>query len=213
LAICLSNLGQAYLNKKASHENDLDEAEHYIDRAFQIRQTIYPYGHPALAQSFIQLGELRSEQGKFDEARDNFERAQDILTNIPGADANLFIECWVGIARSYIEERIWEQVLPYLTQIFEIQKTNKLPNNYGIGVAYMFLAGYYTNKGDNAAAESPIRQALQIWQDVLGPEHHEVGVCLLSCARILTKLDQLDEAEQMKTRAQAILGNNEPPPE
>jgi serine/threonine protein kinase/tetratricopeptide (TPR) repeat protein len=73
-----------------------------------------------------------------------------------------------------------------------------------IAASLMDLALVLRDQGKLAEAEALQRQALQIRQDRLGPDHPEVALCMNSLALVLRSEGRLSQAEKLHRRALAI---------
>lgn len=66
------------------------------------------------------------------------------------------------------------------------------------------LGQWYTAKGDYAAAEPFLRQALATQEKALAPDDPNLAQCLESYAALLRKTSREDEATATEARAQRI---------
>ncbi len=66
------------------------------------------------------------------------------------------------------------------------------------------LADLYRTQGRYSDAEPLYKQALAIWEFVLGPEHHHVASGLESYAALLREIGETAQAHELEARAKAI---------
>lgn len=129
IAVNLNNLGLIL-----AEQGKYEEAEDIHRRVLQWRERFLGAKHPDVAVSLINLGKVQYEQEEWVHAKESFDRAFIILTDIPEKQRteeqyeNL-VMCANNLALIYVEEKKYDQAEKFYLKAIEILTALKGPQH------------------------------------------------------------------------------------
>jgi serine/threonine-protein kinase len=188
LAGIYANLGKA------------DRADSLLQSAFDKRMKVFGTNSPKVAETMTEIGLLRLEQGRPDEA-ERFTRealATDERSLPPGDPSTAKAKYAVG--RVFDERGRYSEAIPLLQQAVELlQGRPELAADLAQSTAALADANYYT--GNYPVAETLNRQALAIHEKLYGTIHPRVADDLTNLGEIQHDLGHDKEAEELYRQA------------
>jgi tetratricopeptide (TPR) repeat protein len=129
IAVMLNNLG-LFLGEQGKYE----EAEDVHRRVLQWRERFLGAKHSDVAVSLINLGRVQYEQEEWVNAKQSFDRAFVILTDIPEEQRTdeqyeYLVMCANNLALIYVEEKKYDQAEQFYLKAMEILTALKGPQH------------------------------------------------------------------------------------
>lgn len=191
-------MGRAYLSL-----GYLESAEPLLTHSAEIRSKLYSEDHPEYLDGRIDLGELRLDQGRIDEAESLFEQVEHHLKGSSDL-ADQKLKALLGLSGVRLLQSDFEEALSLRLAAKELA-TRAFPSDperiarihYGIGEAHRL-------QGDFAAAREAYDAARRIQQEVSGELHPDVAKLHLQMGILLEEEGRLEEAEIALRRAADI---------
>lgn len=152
----------------------LGQAQVAYAEAYQLLATAHGADAPALAGLEHNLAGLCHARGQHALGEPHIRRALTLRTACPGrawpgdvfGDQAVLVALLAGQCR-------YDEAEPLARDLIEAWTQLRGPDHYEVGHARDHLASILTNLGQAAAAADQYRQALQIYQAHLGPDHPE----------------------------------------
>jgi len=192
--------------------NNLDrygEAEQYYVQAIEIVDALRPPNRNFAVMYRAELGMALQGEGRLNEAEAVLRQALALIDSTvqPTTASEVFNNLGVVLklrGRNRDAEEMYRRDLA----LFENQPPSRLARQF-TAAAMQNLAIALTIEGRFAEAESLFKQALVIREQVLGPNHKDVGQSLLNLAAFLANVeDRYQEAIALNQRAVSILQAN-----
>ena len=182
---------------------NLEEAESLFRDAFRALEHASAPDDPALIGTLSALGQLLADQGAFEEAESLLTRALDLSETAPGAYDDELPILLHELSRLYILQSAFgraEQPLLRLLAITEAQGEGR-PE---VATVLASLAAVRHALGDYTSAEQLYRQALNIRERTLTPNHITTAATMESLAETCAARGRFAEAVSLCNRALSI---------
>jgi tetratricopeptide (TPR) repeat protein len=176
---------------KLYHQGRYSEAAEVAEEALAVAEKTFGPGHPLVATSLNNLGELYRLQGSYTEA----EALYMVATSL-----NNLGELY-RLQGSYTEaEALYKRAL-------KIREKALGPDHPHVAASLNNLAVLYKAQGKYAEAEPLYKRALGIVEEALGPDHPLVATICENMAKLCRQMGKEDEAERLEARARRIRSN------
>jgi tetratricopeptide (TPR) repeat protein len=200
------------------------EAEPLMIRAIKIQEKALGPDNPELSSTLIQLGYWQGLVGKDSEAELLLLRGLSIEQKLYGKESpilNTVLTYLAAVRRrqqKYDEaERLYKQVQEVLEKAIVDKETNwpifpphlskaeyRLQNARSYAARLNNLTSFYFVQRRYAEAEAQYYHALNILEQEFGPTHFTIAMVLESYARLLRRINRIDDAEKIETRVKMI---------
>ncbi|MCK4464940.1 MAG: tetratricopeptide repeat protein, partial [Bacteroidales bacterium] len=147
----LSNLG-AVLTTHARY----DEAERYLEKSKNIYIQEYGENH-FVGHVYNNLGIIYSIRGDYSKALSYYERAIQLLIQIPGTYKNVIPDTYNNLGSIYLKMKDYEKALDWFLKSVEFSSTYA-PGK--LGPTYIRVADNYTHLGNYQLAEKYYQEAI-----------------------------------------------------
>jgi serine/threonine protein kinase/Tfp pilus assembly protein PilF len=183
-------------------KGDPAAAEAAFRRALQLGDTLFPGGHPATAEARRQLAATYVDYGRLDEAEPLLAQVLEFQRRTLGAqhpDVGSTLNSQAILAWKRGDDTGAERLLDEAIALWRgSEQRGRLAS--GLHNLGMVLA----DAGDAARAEPLLREALQLREQVFGPDHVPVAMSLRLLGEAALEAGRLDEAGTMLERALRI---------
>ena len=158
------------------------DAEPLLLRALSIQQTVYGKEAPILNTGLTYLAAVRMRQQKYDEVEALYKRVQEVL-----------------------EKALVNKETKAYPSPSELPKAeSRLQNAQGYAARLNNLTSFYFAQRRYEEAEAQYQHALNILEQEFGQNHFTIGMVLESYARLLRRINRIDDAEKIETRIKII---------
>jgi tetratricopeptide (TPR) repeat protein len=121
---------------------------------------------------------------------------------------------FIGNARFYDGQGLYDQALPWYKQCLEVAKKRLGEEHPNVALSLNNLALLYYSQGKYSEAEPLYLQALELWQRLLGEEHLDVALSLNNLAALYYSQGKYSETEPLFKQAlelrRRLLGEEHP---
>lgn len=152
------------------------------------------------ASSWIELARALNRSKQLEEAYTAYHEAIKIRRTIPGSQIN-YLDGYLhelGLLASSLQKR--DEAVQLLIESLELRKKAGKPAILQVAAVEHALGGVLRDKGDMTSAIPHFRQALEIRERELGPDHKDSTSSLLDLIRHLKTAGQFDEALTLMER-------------
>ena len=206
-ATLMQVLGKVYHNLGV-----FDAAGVQWEAALELRERTLAADHPDVGQSLNDLGMLRADAGKLEEAEPLLRRAVAILRTAGKQHRAEFARSLNNLGYFLqVKGEYDEAVLAYAEALVVYQQAAG-DQRSGMATINMNMGWIETNQGDLEAAESHFRAALAIRRELYGAEHPHIAKSLSSLATLLWRKDDYEAAEREAREALALTHQLYPEP-
>ena len=161
-------------------------------------------GHPEMATSWYQIGELQETLGEYDKAVSVYRKSLAILEQQRGADHPALANVLDKLAALCMELELEKEAVPLYERLVRIREKALRPTHPQLALSLNNLAESYRLQGRYAEAEACYQKSLVINETLHGSEHPSVAAVLQELAKLCTSQRKLSEAQQYQQRASAI---------
>ncbi|MEJ2534638.1 MAG: serine/threonine-protein kinase, partial [Gammaproteobacteria bacterium] len=174
----------------------LDEAEHLVRESLALRREHLPEGHPDIAESLGQLGDIYRIEMRYEEAEPLLREALEIAEQSQPAHPSDVARAWNRIGTLYWnQERLDEAIAAHerALEIREIEMGGQDPaglaeSTYNLGIMLLGRDRY-------AEAVPYLEQAARLYDELLGENHLRTAAAFNNLAIAEENTGQLDDAE------------------
>jgi serine/threonine protein kinase/tetratricopeptide (TPR) repeat protein len=206
VATDLLNLAALYIDQAR-----LEEAEALLNRALDIDQRAYGSAHPAVAGDLLMIARLRERQGQVEEAEESYETAKDMFVAALGSEHPQVAVAYVRLSTFHLGQRRFVDAESNVERALGIlRRDGQLADQQVAALALHTLAIVKRETSQLLPADSLFRQALDMRERILGPEHPRVAETLEEYAALLRLRDQPGAAADMEARAGRIRDTTAP---
>jgi CHAT domain-containing protein/tetratricopeptide (TPR) repeat protein len=192
----LNNLGRVRYEM-----GDLDEAARRFEQALAAYESTLPPRHPSLVAPLVNLGGVLNDLGMHEKAEEHLKRALEIESQAFG-DGHPELACILGSLGAAAQARgEAEQAREYFQRAVEIRRLRGDREPFGLGTALNNRACGVLRGGAPESAIPELRQALDLAEHSLGPDHPDLATPLLNLAQALAAARQTQEAVELTERA------------
>lgn len=195
IALLLDNLGALYMQV-----SDYSKAESFLKEALAIRETMSD--DVAISYSLNNIAVLYLRQKNYEKAEPYLMRALAIRERALGSDDINNSYVLGNLGDLYSGKGDYSRAEPLYLRALDIVKRNSDSAAY-TGIMKR-LAKLYKNKGDYDKAESLYREILKREETLFGSNNPALASTLDDYAELLSKMNRLDEASKLTTRANLI---------
>jgi len=174
-------------------------------QALAIREEVFGFEYPDVAESFNALAMLARNQGDYEQAETFHLRALSIREKTLGRDHLVTAESLNNLSVLYRSQREYEQAEPLLQQALNIRKQMLGSEHPDTLLTYLNLAHLYVGERKYEQAEHLLKQTLATSERVLGLRHLHVAQNLNLLARLYYEQGKYEQVESLWKRSLAIL--------
>ena len=176
---------------------DFDRAEEFLNRALDLRISLYGPNHSETLAVYDQLGLLYSDTGNFVRADSMLRHALAIRfsqssPNDPAlSDTKTNLAYVLRRTGDYTEaERLYRNSYDIRKRHYGENHPSTIENLSSLGVTMI-------NKGDYLNSESVLRQVLELRRNTLGSNHPDLAMSLNNLGAVLLNIGLFSEAESL----------------
>ncbi|CAB4013397.1 Nephrocystin-3 [Paramuricea clavata] len=151
--------------------------------------------HHYRSRTFNDLGESYTKMGKFDQAKDYYQRALEIREKLLGPHHVNVADSYNNIGTVYDEKGDLDQAKDYYQRALEIKEKQLGPIHVDLAVSYNNIGTVYRRKGDLEKAKDYYQRALKIQEKQLGPNQVDVATSYNNIGIIYREKGELDKAK------------------
>ncbi len=193
---------------------DYDKAEPMLQRALEMRQSLYGKEHQEVAASIKNLGLLRHYQGDLKTSEPLYQQAISMYRTHGGQATRGFAEALNDYGTLLNDQGQYEQAEATLREALGLYIRLLGSVHPEVASATNNLAYALHGKGQLDSAEVLYRNALTIFEKTYGHEHPDVAHALNNLAFVLHEKGELDAAtdlfQESLTIRRQLLGNDHP---
>ncbi|HEY9229884.1 MAG TPA: tetratricopeptide repeat-containing protein kinase family protein, partial [Gemmatimonadaceae bacterium] len=181
----------------------LQRADSLIGLSLQQRKALFGPLHPDVAASMVALGDLRTDQARFEDAerliRDGLEMARRTL---PASDPGV-TNATIALGRVLQERGAYDQAIPVLEQVVRLREASG-QRSAELAASLSALADVHFYAGHYAVSDSLNRSVLATYRQVYGERHPLVADILINLGASQFDRGNYIEAEKLDRQALAI---------
>jgi tetratricopeptide (TPR) repeat protein len=153
----------------------------------------------------LKAGEAADQQGDYQKAEKEFERALTISRAINGEESAKTAECYNDLGVLFYQQRNYEKALSYHQKALDIRQ--KIGDGHDLDVAESAsnLGTVYSEKGQFDTASNYLDFALEIFKNKLGPDHQDVATVYNNLGTVYDLKGEYEKALSYYEKALAIL--------
>jgi len=167
--VCACLIDLAYLYKE---QGNLNQAETMCQLGLQLQEKVYRPNHPYVAYTLRILSEIHREQGRYQQAGSELDRAMTIMRAVRSDDDQEIAPFKVDKARLLMAAGDLPNAESYFKEALEVIVRSFGPEHLYTAKVQSSLAALYVSQGRYAQAETLIFKALAVHEKVHGPDHH-----------------------------------------
>lgn len=183
-----------------------EEAEPHFDRAIELMTMGYGEDHVELSRPYISRGVVRKKQGRFEEARADYEHALSLLEGKGSAQQEAMVLANLG----NLDKRTGrlESALQRHQQALAIREEQLGPKSIEVADSLSDIGSLHRGAKRYALAREHYARSASIKLDVYGPDHPSMLAVHLSAANLALDEEQLTEAKVALEEGQRIIERN-----
>lgn len=187
-----------------SGANPFRAIEYFVE-ALEIRKEVLGPEHPDVAESLTFLGDLyKLYEIDPDQSERYYRETLRILEDIHGFNSSELLHVLTGLASLLMEKEEYEESLELYSRNFEIRKTVFGDSHPATAEGYGHMGSALKKVGELDSAAHYNRKSLELWKELLGPDHVTISGASVSLANTLTEMKRFEEAESLLERALEI---------
>ncbi len=152
------------------------EAAEAAGRAIAIYQQIYGPRHRALVQALTLLGTAQNEMGALDAAIATHRHAADVSAAVDGEDSVAIAGVYNNLALALEMKEELAEAAALLERAAAIYR--KAGSRDRLGITMLNLSGLSSELGRHDVAVAQAREAIQLVEEVFGPDHSHLASAL-----------------------------------
>lgn len=158
-----------------------------------------------ISEAFNNLGAVKYELGKYDDALSLYQRALKSMETTLGPDAPGTSVARMNLAGTY--ERLGQSALAQPLYIRSVNSLERVRDDQParLGDALANLANFYLGQGEMSRAVPLVQRAVVLKQKQYGEQHFEVARTMNNLGAIYSKMAQYDKAEDTLKKTLQIL--------
>jgi len=197
VATCLNNTGAILL----SQGNSLNEAEENLTAAFEMRKELLKETHPALANSYSNLGMLKKHMRDFVTAAEFYRKALDIRRKCLGPTHPDLAVSYNNLAVLCKTVGDVDNALRFYLKALDIKKS-------AFGEEHILLAGVHCNLGSLYRKRRRHREAVNHFSAALDIRKRTHGRLHVSVAKVKRQIAQVRREQEAHAEAIEMLQNS-----
>jgi len=202
-AITCDDLGTVYRSK-----GNYDLADRFFKAALDLKSSVLGKEHLSLANSYDSLGEICLSRGEIKDAESYYRDALRCTENVLQPDNPVVYARLDKLARCLNKEGKIDEAEALYRRAQNFWKGE--PSKCGNEARDLFaLACLYDDQKNYAAAAPLLKQALDLSEQYNGPSSINIVPYLQKYAYTLYYLSQRPESDQLKARANTIIGGTQ----
>ncbi len=174
-----------------------DEAGPFLERSLAMRRSLYGPGHPTVAASLFELGELRVWQGRLDTAEELHREALRIRRDELGERDPVTATSINGLGVVIAERGRFDEAEPLFREALALREELFGESNAAVAETIANLAWVLHDEERYDEAETQYRRAIAIQRRVLGEDHPDVATTTNNLAALLFDTGQYEAAEPL----------------
>lgn len=199
-AITCDSVGNCY---RAA--GNLDLANRLFNAALDIKTTVLGNSHLSLANSYDSLGSVCLEKDHLAEAESYFTDALNITEKTLSPESPQAYTRLDKLAKCLIKEGKYSEAEQLYLRALKVWTNDPLKHDYEARSSFA-LGSLYTQEHKYEEAAPYFQKALQLAEDTNGPNSIAVVPYIQKYAYTLYYLGRKNEMEELKARANAIMG-------
>lgn len=172
------------------------EARPRYDEQLSVARTLYSDGEPELGVAEALSADFETSDGNLDVAEDLLRSAIPRLRTDAQAHARSLVGALVALAEVMDDEPL-DQVLPLLLEARQLAESTFGERSLMAALVHAQTASSLSAFGDYEAAEEKFRQALSIYDSLVGPDHGTALVTRIHQGILFHRMGRYDLAEAM----------------
>ncbi len=181
---------------------DFGRAEPLYERSLALREEALGPDKLEVAQSINFLANLYIEKGEYARAEAFFRRALEINEKLPQPDQMLLASLLNNLAQAYEVQKQPAKAEPLYLRAIAITEKNK-PGSVDLALFLNNLGVVYIGT-NRQKARAVLERALRLREELLGPNHAQVGSTVNNLAMLSWREGDLTTTERFLLRALAI---------
>jgi eukaryotic-like serine/threonine-protein kinase len=181
-----------------------EQAEALQVRSIEQRREHLGEVHPEVANAWLNLGNILSATGAYDQAREAYDGARNLLVRLLGPTHPAVGMVETGLGNLESDRGAYEAARTHFERAREILEESLGPEHTSLGNVWLGIGYTHSAAQDDAAAERALRRALAIKQGAHGEYHREVAIAWGGLGELLQRTGRLDEAKIAYERALVI---------
>ncbi|WP_438423358.1 CHAT domain-containing protein [Aquimarina macrocephali] len=198
------NMGFYYRKKK-----DFNKALFYFNKVLEIRQRLFPDGHPELATSYHNIGIVFYQTAKYEKAIQYHQKALHMRQDLfPKGDKTIGMS-YNNIGIVFYETAKYERALEYLLKGVAMYIKTLGHNDVLVGSSYGNIGAIYDINGDYKQALEYYKKSLMLTIKNDGKDHLYTGYGYANMGLTYFKIMQYEEALNCYQKALSIFDKKE----
>lgn len=197
-----------------SQEADFSSAQHYLEQALAIRQTLLGLEHPQTAQSLHNLGVLLQLKGSYNEAQPCFEQALAIREKLLGTKHPDTAESLNDLGWLLSTTGKYEAAQKYYERALAVREETLGSAHPDTAQSLSVLGVLSSKTGRYRLAQQYHQRALTIREEILEADHLDTAESLNNLGATMELMEAYEEArsyyERALTMERKLLGKNHP---
>jgi serine/threonine-protein kinase len=179
------------------------KADSLISLALERRRRIFGSAHPDVAEAMIELGLLRIDEARFDDAekiiRDGLAMAKQ--TSAPSSPS--VVKASAALGRVLTERGAYDKAIPALRDVVRLHETaNAPPAELAASISALGDAHFYLGKYE--ISDSLYRRAMELYRQAFGDRHPLVAEMWANLGAAQFDRGNYKEAERLERQALEI---------
>lgn len=196
LAMCLIDLSTVYKN-----QNKLDDAEKMCQMGLELQKKYLYEKHPYLAYTLSILSSIRCQQGNYDQAWSDLNKAVAIMIDAHSPDDKALAPFLVDAAKLHVAQGNLQQADRYYQKAMPLINNSYGPKHLYTANILTGIAKLYTLQEKYPQAEDAIDQALIVQEKVYGPDNHLIADSWVIKAKTCQAKGDTAKAEKLINKA------------
>ncbi len=190
-----------------------DRADELFRAALKERRSLLGPNHPETAESLVDLGLLRLDQARFEEAERLIREGGETLKHVRTADSEGPAKATFALGKVLEARGTYALAIPLLSEAAKLQSGSNAPVPE-LAVTLKELADAHFYAGHYDVCENLTRQVLDMQRQFYGERHPLIADDLINLGAVQIERGRYTEAEQFYRRALVInrawYGDNHP---
>jgi len=176
------------------------KADSLITLAVARRRVIFGSSNPEVAASLIELGMLRVDQARFDDAEKFIRDGLEMARRTSPPSSAVIVDGSAALGRVLTERGSYDQAIPALTDVVRLRETaNAPPADRAASISALADAHFYLGKYE--ISDSLYRRAMELYRQAFGDRHPLVAEMLSNLGAAQFDRGNYKEAERLERQA------------